>query len=281
MKFIAFWNSVEFPQNVNFYIYQSKSLLLTLLPVNFGIIGALFIAATFFFISSWKKYWLFLWFIWSYIITIVIFFIIGRFRIPIVPLMVILNSAFIIKIIQYFKISKKHKTLIKPKSKLKIYLSLMLFFIVLILSSPPGYYIQQHDWINISNKCLYAMDLAGYSNALEQKEVKKDASTILNISASETFQGHFCNAEAYINILLKNDPDNTYFKQTQLEILLLKQIKKGSIPQNIWHTYITKTQNKAHIARFYNTLTSIIRKRKEFDLSTNREWIFQQSFFLP
>ena len=89
-KAMAYWRSWEYPQNTNFDMHREQSWGIYLAFLNHGILGALVILATLILAPQWRIWWPYLFIFWSFYLTIVAFFIIGRFRIPMVPIMGVL-----------------------------------------------------------------------------------------------------------------------------------------------------------------------------------------------
>ncbi len=55
-KAIGFWWSVEFSQNINFYIIKNNSSLLNVMFIPFGFIASLFLTTTLIFFTRIKRY---------------------------------------------------------------------------------------------------------------------------------------------------------------------------------------------------------------------------------
>jgi Tfp pilus assembly protein PilF len=95
-----FWKGYEIPNDKNFYLYKDFSsffnLLLTksVLYLPFGLIGPLSILGLVVSIRKWKRYLLLYLFIFSYTVSVVIFFICSRFRMPVIPFLIMFSSFF-------------------------------------------------------------------------------------------------------------------------------------------------------------------------------------------
>ncbi|NIN01053.1 MAG: tetratricopeptide repeat protein [candidate division Zixibacteria bacterium] len=100
-KVIYFWKGFEIPNDKNFYFYKNFSslfnLLLTKSPLYlpFGLIGPLSILGMAVGLKKWRKYLLLYLFILSYTISVVIFFVCSRFRMPVIPFLIIFSAFFI------------------------------------------------------------------------------------------------------------------------------------------------------------------------------------------
>ena len=279
-KFAGYWTSVEYPQNVNFYIYKSKSKVLCSLPVNFGIISALFIAATLLFFSDLRKHWLWLWFVWGYVLTIVAFFIIGRFRIPVVPVMAIAGSACIMKAFQFLKILRKAPGKISLALKLRYTACVTSFIAVFAFSNPFGSYINDTNWINTSNHCLNELDLDGYADALRHSvSIHPYALFSLNIIAADALSGRFDTATRSLNGMLAKHPGYGYLLMTKREIELLQRISDGKLPLWVWKEHIEREAAQGHVANLYRALSKCLKKRESFGFSVKRIGYFPAEFY--
>jgi tetratricopeptide (TPR) repeat protein len=100
-KVVYFWKGFEIPNDKNFYFYKNFSsvfnLLLTKSPLYlpFGLIGPLSILGMAVGLRKWRKYLLLYLFVLSYSISVVIFFVCSRFRMPVIPFLIIFSAFFI------------------------------------------------------------------------------------------------------------------------------------------------------------------------------------------
>ncbi len=102
-KAIGFWWSVEYSQNINFYIIKNNSSLLNVMFIPFGFIGSLFLTVTIIFLARSRQYWSYQLFFWGFYLTVVAFYIIGRYRIPALPFMIVYSSIGIVMLIDKWK----------------------------------------------------------------------------------------------------------------------------------------------------------------------------------
>jgi tetratricopeptide (TPR) repeat protein len=111
-KVVYFWKGFEIPNDKNFYFYRDFSslfnLLLTKSPLYlpFGLIGPFSILGMAVGLKKWKKYLLVYLFVLSYTISVVIFFVCSRFRMPVIPLLIMFGSFFVWWLVD--KIKKKN-----------------------------------------------------------------------------------------------------------------------------------------------------------------------------
>ena len=97
-KFYFFWNSYEIESNQDLYFSSRWSPLLRLLlwdwilRIPFGIIGPLSILGMILNAKFWKRYFLIYAFILSYMFSVILFFVTSRFRLPVIPFLVLFAS---------------------------------------------------------------------------------------------------------------------------------------------------------------------------------------------
>ncbi|MGD0336053.1 MAG: glycosyltransferase family 39 protein [Candidatus Omnitrophota bacterium] len=92
-KFILFWNNVEFAPNVNYYFCSTILPVLKLPLFSFGLIAPFSILGIIFvFTQKQEKAYLVIALIFAYILYAIIFFVADRYRIPVVPFLIMLAS---------------------------------------------------------------------------------------------------------------------------------------------------------------------------------------------
>jgi tetratricopeptide (TPR) repeat protein len=100
-KAIYFWKGFEIPNDKDFYLNKNFSSLFNLLLrkaplyLPFGLIGPLSILGMAIGLRRWRRNLLLYLFILSYSLSVVIFFVCSRFRMPVVPFLIIFTSFFI------------------------------------------------------------------------------------------------------------------------------------------------------------------------------------------
>lgn len=88
-----FWWGFEVPQNVNFYLFQSVSCALEIPVVTYWMLVPLFTAGLWLARREWRLF-LPLWlFGLAYYLSVVAFHIVGRFRLPLVPLFAVFAAS--------------------------------------------------------------------------------------------------------------------------------------------------------------------------------------------
>jgi tetratricopeptide (TPR) repeat protein len=86
-KTALFFNGYELPQIESYDISKKRYAIFKALLVNFWIIGALGIAGIICSARRWKQLYLLHWFILSYSLSIILFFVTARYRVQIVPVL--------------------------------------------------------------------------------------------------------------------------------------------------------------------------------------------------
>jgi len=109
-KTIMFWNHFEIPDNYNYYYTKSKASVLRFLFLDFGIIAPLGILGLFLAPKSNRTI-LLLIFILGYMLSIVPFHMASRYRLPIVPVLIVFSAYTITWWIDTFRRRKYKKIL--------------------------------------------------------------------------------------------------------------------------------------------------------------------------
>ena len=110
-KMIYFWKGFEIGNNQNIYLYKRFSSFFNsllgkfIVYFPFGLVGPLSIMGLLICLKDLRKYLLVYLFILSYSASIIIFFVCSRYRMPVIPFLIIFNSFFIWWLCQ--KIRKK------------------------------------------------------------------------------------------------------------------------------------------------------------------------------
>ena len=88
-KFLLFWNAFEIPNHYNFYFFRRISNLLRLDPVLFAWVVPFGFLGIFVLRSAWRKHLLLYLFAAAYLVSLLPFFVTSRYRLPVVPVMMI------------------------------------------------------------------------------------------------------------------------------------------------------------------------------------------------
>jgi tetratricopeptide (TPR) repeat protein len=100
-KTYLFLNSFEISNNQDFYFVRQYSSLIRLLPVGFWIIGPLGLLGMVLSLKSWRKYFLILTLVLFYSFSVLLFFVNSRFRLPVLPFLIVFSSFALIQLFEY------------------------------------------------------------------------------------------------------------------------------------------------------------------------------------
>lgn len=104
-KWLIVWNTREIEDSDDFYLYQNWSWLLAVLAwVNhFGLLAPLAAMGIAVSIAQGRRVWLLYLFIFSFAASVALFFVFGRYRFPLVPLLALFAAAAIVEVISLCK----------------------------------------------------------------------------------------------------------------------------------------------------------------------------------
>ena len=97
-KTLYFWRGYEISNNINIYLYKDFSSVLNLLlgkfmiHFPFGLIGALSILGLLICLKDFRRYLLLYLFILSYSASVIVFFVCARYRVPVIPFLIMFSS---------------------------------------------------------------------------------------------------------------------------------------------------------------------------------------------
>jgi tetratricopeptide (TPR) repeat protein len=91
-KLYLFWNKFEVSNNQDIYFFRRYSSLIRILPFGFWLVGPLALTGIALSLIERRKIFLPLIFILSYMVTVVMFFVTARFRLPVIPFLIIFAS---------------------------------------------------------------------------------------------------------------------------------------------------------------------------------------------
>lgn len=92
-KFRLFWNWYEVPDNQSFYFFSQYSRLLRLPLPNFHAVAALGLTGMVLCLGRWRKLLLLYFAVILYSATVVAFYVFGRYRLPVVPPLILFATA--------------------------------------------------------------------------------------------------------------------------------------------------------------------------------------------
>lgn len=135
-KLYLFWNSYEPSNNQDIYFFRRYSSLIRILPLGFWIISPLSLLGIVLCLKDWKRLFLPFTFIFSYTFSVLLFFITSRFRLPVLPFLIIFSSFALLQVIGF-----AGKGLAK-----KLTLSLILFFLFCFLANSNLYRLDKENF---------------------------------------------------------------------------------------------------------------------------------------
>jgi tetratricopeptide (TPR) repeat protein len=127
-KALLFWNGYEIPQAENFYFSQRYSPLLRTPGLVFGVVAPFALLGLIISFKNWRKLYSLYIFIFSYMFSVVVFFVLSRFRIHVLPFLIVFAASGVYWAIKTI-ISKK---LLRTRAILNLGL-LALFFVLVNL----------------------------------------------------------------------------------------------------------------------------------------------------
>jgi len=105
LKWLRVWNAREIEDSDDFYIYQSFSFLLAFFAAfsHFGVLAPLAVLGMLVTWRQWRELWLLYGMIFSLALSVAIFYVFGRYRFPLVPLLALFAGAGVTGVWNYFQ----------------------------------------------------------------------------------------------------------------------------------------------------------------------------------
>jgi len=135
-KLYLFWNSFEPSNNQDIYFFRRYSALIRILPLGFWLISPLSLLGIFLSLKRWKVLFLPLSFIFSYTFSVLLFFITSRFRLPVLPFLLIFSSFALIQVFEF----------IRRGSFKKLSLALIFFLLFFFLTNSNFYRLEKGNF---------------------------------------------------------------------------------------------------------------------------------------
>lgn len=252
-----YMKSVEVPQNVNYYIFLYYSWFLKFLPLNFGLINALFIASLVYFYRDWKKLWPVYIYTIGYALTIIAFNITGRYRLPAVPMMLIPTAAMILDIL-------KHRSVLKTG---RAAITGAVFLGLLIYSEPLKTADNFNSWGNQARRSMFALNLPEYRFCVSRmlKINPNDRNARMTFATASAMIGDYKNVEEVLLNESKMFPEDEYLKTTLMELEIFRAA--DNINDNeTWFKYLNEAESIGHLAGQYKLYLKTIQKRETLGL---------------
>jgi len=104
-KWLMVWNAREVEDSDDFYIYSQWSWLLTILGwiTHFGVLAPLAAVGVWISRHQWRRLWLLYAMILSLALSVAIFYVFGRYRFPLVPLLTLFAGATVVELVKLFR----------------------------------------------------------------------------------------------------------------------------------------------------------------------------------
>jgi tetratricopeptide (TPR) repeat protein len=102
-KLDYFWNGFEISNNQNLYFYRRFASITKILPPLFYVISPLSLMGIALLFKYPRKYWIVAFFVIAYMLTVIAFFVNSRFRLPVLPILIISASVALWKVIGFIK----------------------------------------------------------------------------------------------------------------------------------------------------------------------------------
>jgi tetratricopeptide (TPR) repeat protein len=161
-KAIYFWKGFEISNNQNIYVYKDFSSLFNLLLgklviyLPFGLIGPLSVAGLLICLKDLRKYLLVYLFILSYSASVIIFFVCSRYRMPVIPFLIMFAAFFVWWLFQKIRSKKIFPSVIS----LAVVAVLLIILNTRLENLMPYKPYEDHHALGISYQKLGKLDLA-------------------------------------------------------------------------------------------------------------------------
>lgn len=270
-KSVYLMSGFENSDNSDIYYERGKSYLYSALLWNyglrfpFGLLFPLFIVGVFLIRKDYKKLLPLYLFILAYIPTIVLFLVTARHRLPLIPFLIIIAAAGIIKAVE----------LLKQKDKQSLYIAGIILVISLLLFNREYYLEGGSNKFQIHfNAGMKFDNLKDYSTA-EQEYLKADkyfpysASLVTNLGYSQFMQRKFNEAENSYSRALKIDP-NFYRAYNNLGLIMYEKNFNDSaiILYNLAaKNFDNELADKEELGLIYINLAEAYEKTEQFEFS--------------
>jgi tetratricopeptide (TPR) repeat protein len=93
-KFALFWRGEEIPLSISYQFSKQFAPILRLPFISFGVIAPLALCGIMLSIKRRENVFLLILFVFSYMISVIIFFVCARYRLPVVPFLIVCSSYF-------------------------------------------------------------------------------------------------------------------------------------------------------------------------------------------
>ena len=91
-KFFLFWKTTELPNNKPIYFFAQFAPIASIFWVGFPLVVILGVGALIFLRHKWDRWFLFLSYMILYMCSVIVFFCPARYRLPVIPILILLTS---------------------------------------------------------------------------------------------------------------------------------------------------------------------------------------------
>ena len=195
-KLFLFWNSEEISLNLNYYFSRKFLPILNLPLFSFGLIAPLAILGIFFALrEKAAKAYLMIAFILAYMISLLVFYVAARYRLPCIPFMIVLASYALHVLVRLIRFSRMKEFI------MLFFLTIALMFLVNKETGP----VNSKNYFGVSYNNLGAV-YADRGN-LDEAIVNFKKAIELN---SDYAQGHYNLGTAYYQKGMKDEAITAY-----------------------------------------------------------------------
>jgi tetratricopeptide (TPR) repeat protein len=117
-KFLLFWNSFEFTPNNDIEFYRSHSSILHVLTGKFlgiwypfGIVVPLALCGLIISLARWRTFMLLYFYVFSYMVSVILFHVRARYRLPVIPVLIIFAAYALWWFFQQYRDKKYHSVI--------------------------------------------------------------------------------------------------------------------------------------------------------------------------
>jgi Flp pilus assembly protein TadD/4-amino-4-deoxy-L-arabinose transferase-like glycosyltransferase len=101
LKTALFWNAYEIPDNLDIYFFEQYSMIMRLWLPAFGLIAPLGILGMILCLPNWRQLWAIYLFVLGYFASVILFFVFSRYRLPVVPFLMVFGAAALVRLYGY------------------------------------------------------------------------------------------------------------------------------------------------------------------------------------
>jgi len=226
-KTFLFWSGYEIPLNFDYYFHQQFSFLLKIPFTQFYLLFPLALLGMIYGLRDWKKFWPLYGLILLYAFSVILFFISGRYRLIIIPFILLFSAYGIYWLYERFQ-KKNYKPLIYVTATLIILMALNTVF-VLSKTKQSNF---GNDYYNIALAKLYEEDYqqAVHWGQLAAKAAPENPNIHYNLGIAYLKQKEYEQAIAAFKKTVALNPEDASALRNLGGLLLMQGQVQESIP---------------------------------------------------